>query len=63
LFFKNIQKKWYLKVFKKIEPKILDVDNNEIYLYAEESNPNSLYFRLSKNDKYVNLGVMNGAYF
>jgi hypothetical protein len=30
---------------------------------CKNSSPNSLYLRLSKKDKYVDLGVMNRTYF
>jgi hypothetical protein len=43
--------------------KILDVDNDKIYKCKKKSSTNSLYLRLSKKVKYVDLYMMNDAHF
>jgi hypothetical protein len=47
----------HLNVSQKMG-KILDVDN---LLLCKKLIKNSLHFRLSKNDKFVDLGVVNNA--
>jgi hypothetical protein len=47
--------------FKKFEIKNLDVHNYGIYYCAKKSIQNSFYFRLSENDKSIDLDLVNSA--
>jgi hypothetical protein len=62
LFFKK-NRKLHLEVSKNWEKKNLDVGYLLDLLVCKNLNQNSLYFRLSKNDKYMYLSIVNSVSF